>query len=217
MIAKLKLKQPTKNREAETETEVAESTDESKGDIIFVANAGGEADVDAEDVSAGVGRQVVSSQIVRSTSSQQLVGVFLDDVPDTSETRSEGVRKQKRVREVTQQSFGDSEFLFTPVSVAQPFLATLDLDLNEQSFVQDESADAFEEIVLEKVVVGSTAAVSTTVSVGYVVWMLRGGSLLTTFLSSLPAWQAFDPLPVLESFEGESEGDGESLESLVGG
>ena len=70
---------------------------------------------------------------------------------------------------------------------------------------------------MEKVVVGSTAAVSTTVSVGYVVWMLRGGSLLTTFLSSLPAWQAFDPLPVLESFDEDAEGDGESLQSLVSG
>jgi hypothetical protein len=38
---------------------------------------------------------------------------------------------------------------------------------------------------------------------------------LTTFLSSLPAWQAFDPLPVLDSFEAHDEGDDESLESIV--
>jgi hypothetical protein len=73
--------------------------------------------------------------------------------------------------------------------------------------------------IIEQVVVGSTAVVSTSVSVGYVMWLLRGGSLLTTFLSSLPAWQAFDPLAVLESFDenGDQGTDDESLESLVSG
>lgn len=66
----------------------------------------------------------------------------------------------------------------------------------------------------DQVVVGSTAVVTTSVSVGYVMWLLRGGSLLTTFLSSLPAWQDFDPLAVLESFDenGDQDTDDESLE-----
>jgi hypothetical protein len=71
--------------------------------------------------------------------------------------------------------------------------------------------------VLDRVAVGSAAAVSTSVSVGYVVWLLRGGSLFTTFLSSMPAWLAFDPLPILDSFEGTNAGDDESLASLVSG
>jgi len=73
------------------------------------------------------------------------------------------------------------------------------------------------EQVAEQVIVGSSAVVSTSVSIGYVTWLLRGGSLLTTILSSLPAWQAFDPLAELESFEGNGDGeeDSESLISLV--
>ena len=43
------------------------------------------------------------------------------------------------------------------------------------------------EQVAEQVIVGSSAVVSTSVSIGYVTWLLRGGSLLTTILSSLPA------------------------------
>ena len=39
----------------------------------------------------------------------------------------------------------------------------------------------------EQLVVGSSVAVSTSFSVGYVVWMLRGGSLMTALMSSLPA------------------------------
>jgi hypothetical protein len=36
-------------------------------------------------------------------------------------------------------------------------------------------------------------------SVGFVAWILRGGSLLASFLVSMPAWRHFDPLPVLGS------------------
>jgi hypothetical protein len=36
-------------------------------------------------------------------------------------------------------------------------------------------------------------------SAGFVAWLLHGGSLLTSFLVSMPAWRHFDPLPVLGS------------------
>jgi hypothetical protein len=35
------------------------------------------------------------------------------------------------------------------------------------------------------------------VSAGLIAWILRGESLLASFLISMPAWQHFDPLPVL--------------------
>jgi VCBS repeat-containing protein len=69
--------------------------------------------------------------------------------------------------------------------------------------------------VAEKIVVGSAAVVSTSLSVGYVVWILRGGSILTTFMSALPAWQSFDPLPILQSFERRDEADDDSLLSIA--
>ena len=69
--------------------------------------------------------------------------------------------------------------------------------------------------VAEKIVVGSAAVVSTSLSVGYVVWILRGGSILTTFMSALPAWQSFDPLPILQSFERRDETDDDSLLSIA--
>ncbi|MFN9720382.1 MAG: beta strand repeat-containing protein, partial [Planctomycetota bacterium] len=67
----------------------------------------------------------------------------------------------------------------------------------------------------DKVVVGSTAVVTTSLSVGYVIWALRGGSLLTAFMSAMPAWQSFDPLPVLQSFERNKEEDDDSLLSIA--
>jgi hypothetical protein len=69
--------------------------------------------------------------------------------------------------------------------------------------------------LVDSVVVGSTAVVTTSLSVGYVIWILRGGSLLTAFMSALPAWQAFDPLPILQTFEKRNEEEDDSLLSIA--
>ncbi|MFO1321697.1 MAG: DUF4347 domain-containing protein [Burkholderiales bacterium] len=57
----------------------------------------------------------------------------------------------------------------------------------------------------EQLVSGSSAAVAGSLSVGYVVWLLRGGVLLSSLLSSLPAWQVVDPLPVLSRQRRDAE------------
>ena len=69
---------------------------------------------------------------------------------------------------------------------------------------------------LEKSVVGSTIVASTGLSVGYVMWLLRGGVLLSSLLSSMPAWRLVDPLPVLAgAARPTDEDEDDSLESLV--
>lgn len=55
------------------------------------------------------------------------------------------------------------------------------------------------------VTVGTT--VVSTFSVGYVLWTLRGGHLLTTFLATMPAWRLMDPLPVLQSYAASRDAD----------
>jgi hypothetical protein len=82
-----------------------------------------------------------------------------------------------------------------------------------------DSLDALKEetvrdVQLGEAVVGSAVAVSTGLSVGYVVWMIRGGSLLASVLSSMPAWQLADPLPILAGTKDEDE-DEESLETII--
>jgi len=69
---------------------------------------------------------------------------------------------------------------------------------------------------LTKVYLGSAIVSSVGLSVGYVVWLLRGGMLLGSLLSSLPAWQILDPLPILaRKKDGEHSDDDESLESIL--
>ncbi len=74
-----------------------------------------------------------------------------------------------------------------------------------------------EKATLEQRIVGSTMTVTTGLSVGYVIWLIRGGVLLSSVLSSLPAWRMIDPLPVLAftRLRSEDEAEDESLESLV--
>ena len=70
------------------------------------------------------------------------------------------------------------------------------------------------EIQVDKAVVGSAIAVSTGLSAGYVVWLIRGGMLLSSVLSSMPAWQIADPLPILAGQREDSD-DEESLEKII--
>ncbi len=69
-------------------------------------------------------------------------------------------------------------------------------------------------------VAGSAAGVSGVLSVGYVLWTIRGGSLVVGLLAQMPAWRLIDPLVVLDYLEDEPQkkgrtDDDDSLESLL--
>ena len=71
------------------------------------------------------------------------------------------------------------------------------LDTLQEDMQQNVRSQEF----IHKLVVGTTAAGVTGLTVGYVAWLIRGGTLLASMISSLPAWVAFDPLPILDCFE----------------
>ncbi len=52
----------------------------------------------------------------------------------------------------------------------------------------------------EKIIVGTTTGATISFAAGYVIWTCRGGSMLASFLSAMPMWKWFDPLPVLSSW-----------------
>lgn len=49
----------------------------------------------------------------------------------------------------------------------------------------------------------SSIAITTGLSMGYVIWLLRGGALLGSMLSSMPLWGMIDPLPILNRASGK--------------
>lgn len=71
----------------------------------------------------------------------------------------------------------------------------------------------------DRLVIGSALGVTSSLTIGYIVWMLRGGMLLSSLLAQMPAWRLVDPLMVLSQFDDERErrgrGNDESLESIL--
>ena len=62
----------------------------------------------------------------------------------------------------------------------------------------------------------SSAAVSAGVSIGYVIWLIRGGALLSSLLASIPAWAAIDPVAVLpNSTSRNGDSDDDSLQDML--
>jgi hypothetical protein len=75
-----------------------------------------------------------------------------------------------------------------------------------------------EEGRLEASALAVAAAATLGLSVGYVIWLLRGGVLISSLLSSLPAWRLVDPLPILGRLDDDEDSDeaaDDTLESLV--
>jgi hypothetical protein len=72
-----------------------------------------------------------------------------------------------------------------------------------------------QELIFEKMVVGSAVVTGGSLTVGYVIWLIRSGSLLATMLSVIPSWTSFDPLPVLDRFEDDSEDYHDDLATLA--
>ncbi len=70
------------------------------------------------------------------------------------------------------------------------------------------------------VMAGTASFVSAGATVAYLLWALRAGSLLSSMVSSLPAWNMVDPLPILDEpgaggGENDDDKEDEGIESLV--
>ena len=102
-----------------------------------------------------------------------------------------------------------------PSDAAEPtrrLVTDLDLWGNRSGTSLAEQLDRLRQEVAEAqqsgmVSLASTALVSTGLSVGYVVWLVRGGVLMTSLMSVVPAWAGLDPLPVLSEIR-RAEGGG---------
>jgi hypothetical protein len=159
-----------------------------------------------------------SAEMVKQTANAVFVSAFLTDVPEVEaldkDTRTLQSGAEQAVNGGPEQT---GRFLVRQTDAIRPLFAAGQIDPDDVGNEQQPSEHFVQQQIAEKMVVGTSAVFSTSVSVGYLIWLLRGGSLLTTFLSSLPTWQAFDPLAVLESFDqsGNENEDTESLTSLV--
>lgn len=75
--------------------------------------------------------------------------------------------------------------------------------------------NAEEQLNLDRSVTISVAGVSLGLSLVYVLWLIRGGVLMGSYLSALPAWRVLDPLPVLSRVDEETQEDDEALDAVA--
>ena len=108
------------------------------------------------------------------------------------------------------------DFNSTTTRTQQEFAAINSLSLKNLSEQADASQSGLKDAeILSTTVLATSTTLTSSLSVGYILWLLRGGTLLASVMASLPAWRAIDPLPVLEGLTGGSEDDTETLESMV--
>ena len=99
-----------------------------------------------------------------------------------------------------------SQRLVAPADV-ETALATVSaynaLETSEQ--VRQETVAAAQQVETHKkqqvVVMRVAATVTATAFATYLLWLVQGGSLLLSAITTMPFWRWFDPLPVLDSWE----------------
>ena len=137
---------------------------------------------------------------------EQLVDAFVkDEVESRSRTRGlttfeVSLRSDVKVSALRSQSFEVDA------------VSRLPLTLNSTAG-RDSSGLGNEIVQMDDVVVGSTAVTTATLSVGYILWMFRGGTLLASFMTTLPAWTQFDPLSIV--IDSHIDEDSESLVDIA--
>jgi len=95
-----------------------------------------------------------------------------------------------------------------------PVVALRQADFREELAQSREEASS--KFQASTALVASSVAISTSLSLGYAIWLLRGGVLLTSLLASMPAWRSIDPLPVLARIDVRGQDDDDEDDSLRG-
>ena len=106
------------------------------------------------------------------------------------------------------------------VNIAELFAMALQEDpemfeLLESDFEQN-SEELNTSFMKSQGVLASSISLTSGLSIGYLLYIIRGGVIMSSMLSSLPAWRFVDPLPILGNLEGTAEGDRESLQTIIG-
>lgn len=66
------------------------------------------------------------------------------------------------------------------------------------------------------IVMGSSTALASTMTVGYLMWLIKGGQVMAAMLANVPTWKMIDPLPILSTLmDDESDLDDDSLDTII--
>jgi hypothetical protein len=115
-------------------------------------------------------------------------GEYEDDGADRGEDRREPI-VVSRATAVGEAATAAAAPPLALVRAAGPLAVKLEAMSKQLS-----AADAAHNVTIRTV-----SQVALAMTAGYVMWSLRGASLLASLLTSLPLWRSLDPLPILEA------------------
>lgn len=210
--------------EEPVEIEVVEIEASSPGPVP-VQQATEEADATAQaNASAPVISAPVTAPVIVAAIDVEPVGDVLEIVRQTTGFEAASIFDSRDIKNENREfeSIDGSSSVLFEIPLSRLFQPT-GLTTGSTFTSLRQSLDSQREFLNEETIsieraVQTSVTVSTGLSVGYIVWLIRGGALVGSMLSSLPAWRTLDPLPVLGSFDDSQESDSEndeSLESLV--
>ena len=75
--------------------------------------------------------------------------------------------------------------------------------------------DANSSVTLDSIAVGTVGTATSGLIVGYVVWALRSGLMLSSLMTALPAWNLLDPLAIISVADSDRKQDEESLADIM--
>ncbi|PAY20765.1 hypothetical protein CKO51_04555 [Rhodopirellula sp. SM50] len=188
------------------DTEETEQEDESQPLLTEVSATDSGTDVQLVFTSRGVVQTgedaILSLSVMPQRAAMQADAVVEDDEARTSsDSENAGVSIRHR-----KESSRDG-VSFVGIGKFDSKLLWNDMEDLQHDLKQDDSTPY--------IFAGSFAGVSSALSVGYVMWTVRGGLLATSLLAHLPAWSFVDPLLVLNEFEDDEDGDDDSLEEML--
>jgi hypothetical protein len=164
---------------------------------------------------------IVSGDDASSDSADNLADTVSNDASsfeiqdDELEFRSAGLATTYAYADNHQ--LGDLIFQFATTKLNEKLvLSTFDPTFIANVF-WDELDNANREFLVNNLHIGIPKIVASTASfltVGYLAWIIRGGVLMTTVMTSLPAWKSLDIVPIIESAN-LAEEDDESIEQMV--
>jgi hypothetical protein len=145
-------------------------------------------------------------------------GTTLQNLNEKGEKVLPGPTEGKGLMEALSEALENLRGRFDPTAFPGEIRALL----TRSEFLQDldRVREAFNGLMAtEKIYMASSVATATGLSIGYVIWLLRSGVLLTALLSSVPAWQFVNPLLVLTNPDrkrkkGQDDSHDDSLESM---
>ncbi|MEM8499782.1 MAG: DNRLRE domain-containing protein [Pseudomonadota bacterium] len=215
-------KEKEEERQKEKEKTEESSDDESTSGSLSVARTITEREERGE--LAGATRNLETNAATEQSGSAFLVSGIRTNELSLAAGLAEGTQgASNQVLDLDQLLALDSPDLFVdPLSSLGEFVTVDPMEgfslLDNTRFqhgLDDMRRQVLSEDMQDKIVIGSTVSVTTGVSIGYVLWLIRGSVLLSTVLSSLPAWRLIDPLPVISGMLNNEDEDTESLESII--